>query len=592
MMPRLWICLVLIVTLPVLPAWRQQQGQADDLKERFRERLTEFERATERLELSYPLDTLNSRESFLKARLAYKRIEWLVEGYDPVMARQINGPPVDEVEMEDQLLIEPTGFQVIEEIIFPRLDTTRLDELQQECEELQTNASLLAKHPWLNELQTVHFWDALRLELSRIGTLGITGYDSPVVHYSLPEAIASLEGCEDLINAYEVSAETEDYLKKTKAALKGDFDTFDRATFLSQCLRPLCQSLQKDQQRFGIPPLRDNGRFLATDAWWIFDKEVFQPELYSPQPDWPATEERIALGEKLFNESLLSGNGQRSCATCHQPDQAFTDGLPKSQALGHQGTVARNAPTLWNVALQATLFQDARSASLEMQIADVMKNPLEMNGSLSLAVSKLSQNKSYKEAFRKAYGSEVKSDQVMNALAAYLRSLIRLDSRFDEFMRGNENALNAEEKRGFNLFAGKAKCATCHFLPLTNSMLPPSYEHSDVEVLGVPAQADLDHPRLDADRGAGAIAPFDVLRYAFRTPTLRNVAHTAPYMHNGVFKTMEEVVEFYDRGGGQGIGLDVPNQTLPPEPLGLTVQEKNDLVLFMKTLTDLPDVQK
>ncbi len=591
-MPRLWICLLFILALPTLPAWRSEHGRADDLKERFRERLAEFDRATERLELSYPLDTINSRESFLKARLAYKRIEWLVEGYDPIMARQINGPPVEEVEMEDQLLIEPTGFQVIEEIIFPRLDTTRLDELQQECQELQANARLLAKHPWLNELQTVHFWDALRLELARLGTLGITGYDSPVVHYSLPEALASLEGCEDLINAYEVSPETEAYLKKTKTALKGDFDTFDRAEFLTQCLRPLSQSLHKDQQRFGIPALRDNGRFLATDAWWIFDKDVFQPELYSPQPDWPATEERITLGEKLFNEPMLSGNGERSCATCHQPGQAFTDGLPKSQALSHQGTVARNAPTLWNVALQATLFQDARSASLEMQIADVMQNPLEMNSSLSVAVSKLSRNKNYKEAFRKTYGSELKSDQVMNALAAYLRSLIRLDSQFDQFMRGNTEALTVEEKRGLNLFAGKAKCATCHFMPLTNSMLPPSYEHSDVEVLGVPAQSDLDHPALDADWGAGKIANFNVLRYAFKTPTLRNVALTAPYMHNGVFKTLEEVVEFYDRGGGQGIGLDVPNQTLPPEPLGLTVQEKADLVQFMKTLTDVSDTQK
>ncbi len=591
-MPRLWICLLFILALPTLPAWRSEYGRADDLKERFRERLAEFDRATERLELSYPLDTINSRESFLKARLAYKRIEWLVEGYDPIMARQINGPPVEEVEMEDQLLIEPTGFQVIEEIIFPRLDTTRLDELQQECQELQANARLLAKHPWLNELQTVHFWDALRLELARLGTLGITGYDSPVVHYSLPEALASLEGCEDLINAYEVSPETEAYLKKTKTALKGDFDTFDRAEFLTQCLRPLSQSLQKDQQRFGIPALRDNGRFLTTDAWWIFDKDVFQPELYSPQPDWPATEERITLGEKLFNEPMLSGNGERSCATCHQPGQAFTDGLPKSQALGHQGTVARNAPTLWNAALQATLFQDARSASLEMQIADVMQNPLEMNSSLSVAVSKLSRDKNYKEAFRKAYGSELKSDQVMNAMAAYLRSLIRLDSRFDQFMRGNKEALTVEEKRGLNLFAGKAKCATCHFMPLTNSMLPPSYEHSDVEVLGIPAQSDLDHPTLDADWGAGKIANFNVLRYAFKTPTLRNVALTAPYMHNGVFKTLEEVVEFYDRGGGQGIGLDVPNQTLPPEPLGLTVKEKADLVQFMKTLTDVSDTQK
>ncbi|PQA58386.1 cytochrome c peroxidase [Siphonobacter curvatus] len=585
-MSRWWIILIGIVLLPTLPAWHSR-ARVEDIKTRFQQRLIEFERTAERLELSYPLDTVNSRQSFLNARLAYKRIEWLVEGYDPVMARQINGPPVDEVEMEDQVLIEPQGFQVIESIIFPRLDTTRLDELQQECEQLTINAGLLRKHPWLNELKEVNFWDAMRLELARIATLGIIGYDSPTVQYSLPEAIASLEGCEDLLKEYEEVPDIQRLLAEIKQSLQSEFDDLDRSAFLTQRLRPLCKALEKYQQELGIKSLEDDGRFLMPTAWWIFDEQLFRPELYSPHPEWMATEERIALGQKLFSEPLLSGNGQRSCATCHQPGQAFTDGLPKSIAMGNHGSVPRNAPTLWNAALQATLFQDARSASLEMQIADVLRNPLEMDASLASAVDKLSKNKAYQEAFQKAYG-ELNPPQVMNALAAYLRSLERLNSRFDQYMRGNDAALNLEEKRGLNLFAGKAKCATCHFLPLTNSMLPPSYEHSDVEVLGVPANADLSNPRLDPDRGAGVIANFDVLRYAFKTPTLRNVEHTGPYMHNGVFQTLEEVVEFYDRGGGLGIGLNVPNQTLSPEPLHLSVHEKSDLVAFMKTLTDLP----
>ena len=136
------------------------------------------------------------------------------------------------------------------------------------------------------------------------------------------------------------------------------------------------------------------------------------------------------------------------------------------------------------------------------------------------------------------------------------------------------------------VFLGRAKCGTCHFMPLFNGLTPPFYRNSESEIIGVPASADLDHPKLDPDVGRANVEDNPLNRFAFKVTSLRNVAVTAPYMHNGVFKTLEDVVEFYDRGGGVGIGLDIPYQSLPTTPLKLTAAEKKDLVAFLNTLTD------
>ncbi len=177
--------------------------------------------------------------------------------------------------------------------------------------------------------------------------------------------------------------------------------------------------------------------------------------------------------------------------------------------------------------------------------------------------------------------------KIANAIAMYVRTLVSYNARFDQYMRGDRQKMSPEEIKGFNLFMGKAKCATCHYVPLFNGSKPPNYYYQESEVIGVPGTADLLHPVADTDPGRYAILPKDFLKNAFKTPTLRNIALTAPYMHNGVFKTLEEVVEFYNKGGGAGIGLEVPNQTLPVKPLGLTAIEKKQLIAFLHTLTDV-----
>lgn len=167
-------------------------------------------------------------------------------------------------------------------------------------------------------------------------------------------------------------------------------------------------------------------------------------------------------------------------------------------------------------------------------------------------------------AFGKPRDQSLTGQAMSIAVAAYVRSLQALNSRFDRAVRGDTAALTAAERRGFNLFMGRAACATCHFPPLFGGTLPPTYLESEPEVIGVPATRGTRGARVDDDPGVFAIDRAPLHRHAFKTPTVRNVALTAPYMHNGVFRTLEEVVDFYDRGGGNGLGCACPTRRSPP----------------------------
>ena len=174
------------------------------------------------------------------------------------------------------------------------------------------------------------------------------------------------------------------------------------------------------------------------------------------------------------------------------------------------------------------------------------------------------------------------------ALAAYLRSLQALDSRFDRATRGDTALLTSNERRGFTLFMGKARCGTCHFAPLFNGATPPTFTEAEPEVIGTPAGplGTRGGRRIDPDAGRFAVDRVGLHRFAFKTPTLRNIALTAPYMHNGVFRTLEEVLDFYDGGGGAGRGIATPQQTLPSDSLHLSREEKQDIIAFLGSLTD------
>jgi cytochrome c peroxidase len=426
------------------------------------------------------------------------------------------------------------------------------------------------------------------LEVFRIITLGITGFDTPISKNAIPEVVPALLTIKKYNAFYDTRAKEASGINQiidqavAYVNKHSDFDSFDRAAFILKYANPLSKALYKSQQQMQIPNFKEV-RGLRTTAQTLFDKDAFDPEAFSGFPDYKTTAEKIALGKILFNDPILSGNESRSCASCHHADKAYTDGLQKAVTFDGKGVVARNTPTLKNIAFQRSFFADSRVHYLEDQAVAVISNEQEMHGNLEEAVTKLKKNATYLSLFKTAFKKrELSAFAIKNALGSYIRSLSSYNSKFDQYMRG-ESSFNKDEKAGFNLFAGKAKCASCHFIPLTNGTVPPHFDRSESEVLGVP-----DHSgKLDSDPGKYGVTKSALHKNAFKTPTIRNSSLTAPYMHNGVYATLEEVIDFYNEGGGAGLGFELANQTLPTDKLNLTDLEKKQLVTFMQTLTDL-----
>jgi cytochrome c peroxidase len=338
----------------------------------------------------------------------------------------------------------------------------------------------------------------------------------------------------------------------------------------------------------GIQP-PDGNNPVNNNAGSIFAADAFNVNFFTPGNAYAVTPARINLGKKLFSDSILSGYNNRSCASCHRPEKAFTDGLKTPFALDGESLLLRNTPTLLNSALQSRQFSDSRTDILENQLDEVVHNEKEMSGSLKNSALRLKSSPVYTKLFGDAYADikdPVTPFTIANAISSYIRSLVTLNSRFDQYMRGNKTALSVSEKNGFNLFAGKAKCATCHFIPLFNGLVPPVFTETESEILGVPATKNKNPAVLDADPGKFNFTKSVIHKYAFKTPTLRNIELTAPYMHNGVYTTLEEVMDFYNNGGGKGLKIAPPNQSLPFDRLQLSKREIADVIQFMKSLTD------
>lgn len=322
--------------------------------------------------------------------------------------------------------------------------------------------------------------------------------------------------------------------------------------------------------------------------------------------DNPPTEAKIRLGRKLFFDRRLSHNGTISCAMCHVPEQGFTVN-ETATAIGNEGkSLRRNAPTLLNVAFMRSIFHDGRETSLENQVISPLLSPEEMgNPSAGYLIGRIGRMEDYDGLFEGAFGRGVSIETIGQAIATYQRTLISANSRFDRwYFRKESNALMKEEERGFRLFTGKANCVQCHIIggeyalfldhsfhdtgvgwnkafgdvsadPIVKVQLAPgvftSVRREVVNSVGLPAKKDWGRYEVTRD-------PSDLLR--FKTPTLRNVNLTAPYMHDGSISTLREIVEFYNRGG-------VPHDGLDPsvKPLGLSSEEMDDLVAFLRSLT-------
>lgn len=540
-------------------------------------------------------DEAECRAEFAACRAAYKPLEFVVEYYYPTAAQRINGAALPEAEPSepDQVLL-PSGFQVLEEYVFsPAAEVNSRDFMRRELDNLLFQVRYLqAQEPTLAFTQAEVF-DALRLNLYRLASKGITGFDSPVALASLPEAAVTLESTRQVLACFDVPATLDAQLRGGVAAVRAPgataagFNRFDRAAFFVRYFNPMLTTLRQVQEQQRIPFVAARRAIRPTAATY-FAADAFDPTFFAPADAAPATPAVLALGRALFQEPALSGHG-RSCVSCHAPDKAYTDGLKVNKSLLDGVALERNTPTLLNAALQPALFYDGRVRFLEDQVHEVVSNRAEMGGQLSAAGTVLRRKGNYARLFAQAFADEPKpltDRNIRRALAAYVRSLTGLNSRFDHYMRGDTTALNATEIRGFNLFMGKAQCGTCHYAPLFSGAVGPLYDKAESEVLGVPATPDTLHPTLDPDQGKYALYRIAHQRYAFKTPTVRNAARTAPYMHNGVYRTLDEVLDFYDRGGGAGLGLAVPTQTLGPDRLNLTTQEKQAIITFIQALND------
>lgn len=311
---------------------------------------------------------------------------------------------------------------------------------------------------------------------------------------------------------------------------------------------------------------------------------------FPPMPmrdDNPTIPAKVDLGRLLYFDPVLSGDNTTSCAHCHHPDLGFADNRPQAMGVGGTGigpartggtTIRRNTPTVWNAAFNHRQYWDGREPDLEAQAAVPIQHPDEMAQDAAALVDELRAIPAYAERFDAVFGGEdgsgVTFTNVAYAIGAFERTILSQDSRYDRYARGETHALTAAERRGLALFRSlKTRCFECHNLP--------TFANPDFKVIGVPSPDGT----LSDDRGRGEIVG-DGYEHAFKVPTLRNVALTAPYMHNGVFETLGEVVDFYAAGGGPGRGLDVPTVDDKIRPFALTPGEKQDLIAFLHALTD------
>ncbi|MEQ9220013.1 MAG: cytochrome c peroxidase [Cyclobacteriaceae bacterium] len=537
--------------------------------------------------------TEENQRLFLHSRKWYKMAEPMIIAYDHENYKTINGPNLLRVVAEDFTdvkKIEPTSYQVLEEELFSGKIPDQLI-LHKNINFLSARLPFIRNNNMIYDQRDQHHLKMVRDVIVNIATKGITGFDSPSLHMSLQEAIYSYESLAKIILIYQEAFNDKelydmwlreiDVTKKLLAA--GDFDSFNRYIFIKDHINPQLSLLKRTAEDFGIE--LNTSRPLNPASENLFAGDFFNVSFFTPPRSPEITDDLVNIGKALFNDPSLSKTGNMSCASCHIKELAFTDGLSKARGINDM-ELQRNSPTMTYATFQYKFFHDGRASALESQIMGVLNNTHEFHTSLKAMTQTVSHNEGYVLAFDAIYPDGVNQRNIRNAIAAYIRDQSPFNSKFDRNMQGKESTLTDEEIHGFNLFMGKAACATCHFPPAFNGTVPPKYLETEFENLGVPAIVSFIHPKLDSD--PGAFYPFEVeeRKGFFKTPTIRNIELTGPYMHNGVYDSLEQVVRFYNFGGGAGMGLDVPYQTLPADSLLLSDKESEAIIAFMKTLTD------
>lgn len=447
-----------------------------------------------------------------------------------------------------------------------------------------------------------HFYLCNRLFLLNLASIYTTGFECPDTSRVIPELTDMLVNTGNIYLAFNKSFPNT-ILPQNYMKLFGDcisfvrtqpptYSNFDHFTFIKKFVNPLYaynQALIKEYKVFTRSyvdyTLNKNNRS-------IFDKDLYfgqNPKgIFLRVDDADALQEIDRVGKLLYYDPILSGNNVRSCNSCHRSTEYFTDTTAATSfQFNGKDRLPRNAPTLINANFNHLVMLDGKHITLQNQVKDVLFNPTEMGSSEKEVLQKILSCKEYKKTFTSLLKytpqeTDITLDHIASAITFYYSKFSKYYSPFDDAMN-NQATLNDDARKGFNLFMGKAQCGTCHFVPHFNGVKPP-FVNSEFEVLGVPA--DKEFSKLSSDKGRYNQNAAGEMLHALRTGSLRNAAFTKPYMHNGVFNSLHEVIDFYNEGGGIGHGLDVPNQTLSQDALHLTDNEKALLIKFIHSLTE------
>lgn len=558
-------------------------------------------------DLSKEQDIQTIRQEIRQNRLKLKCLDFWMRYLEPVVYRRINGPLPVEWENEVFEKFEPPYRREGAGLTLAEL------YLEEESIDKDSLGSLIASS--LDAIKTFeadsitsqldsyhHFFLANRLYLLNLAAIYTTGFECPDTNNIIPELRAMIKDVKEIYSTFNLnfaatplSREYLDLYDKTISYVNeqpSDYTLFDHFTFIKDYVNPLFGLNQQFINGYAVVTNNYNDYSLNNECNSIFDKSLYSPQntrgIYSLIEDENLLTEVKKIGKLLFYDPILSANNSRSCASCHKPTEYFTDTTQATAfQFDHQQRLTRNTPSLINAIYNHLLMLDGKHISLQVQAADVMHNPQELNNNEKELVKKINSCKEYKEAFRKFVQytpeeKEVSLSHIVSAITFYYADFSNYYAPFDEAMN-KKQPITPAAKKGFNLFMSKAQCGTCHFLPIFNGVKPP-YIGSEFEVLGVPA--DTGYTRLSADSGRHGINPAQETLHAFRTNTVRNAEYTKPYMHNGVFNTLEQVINLYDVGGGAGKKLKIANQTLESDSLNLSSSEKNELIAFMQSLNE------
>ncbi|MGC6432597.1 MAG: cytochrome-c peroxidase [Crocinitomicaceae bacterium] len=541
-------------------------------------------------------------KKYLEIRSIYKKIETYIVFRYPHIDKSINGGPVPSITRDIVILHkdDPTGLQVIEELIHE--DSVNIKNINQQYNLINQKCKKTLKAISILPYQNWEILEANHMALTRLMTLGLSGFDSPEILNSIPDAQIVLKQIQKDLKYFmqfatdfnwqtfdKLFTDTQEYLSKND-----DFEKCNKYKLFKNYLIPIQKQIKELHYSTGYERYNEvsNIKRAIGSGDHLFSEKYLDPHFSMKGSNPKFNNQQIELGKLLFYDPILSKTNEFSCATCHNPQKAFTDNLPKSKKLTNNGFVKRNSPTLLNSCFQSSFFSDLRSSDMNDQIENVILNKDEFNTNQDEMVDKLKSKKHYQRLFKEAYfahSEPITLGTIKSSLELYVRSLVALNSKFDKNIRNETNDLSKAEINGFNLFYGKATCATCHFAPHFNGFVPPHYNDTEGEILGVTKDAKM--KELDSDWGMfeqfkNSYPEASFIKGMFKTPTLRNIELTGPYFHNGNFETLEEVLNFYNKGGGLGLGLNIPHQTLSDKELDLSKKEINDIISFLKTLTD------